>query len=163
MILKYIELYEVDYNTQITNKISNALDEGDEELEENLKKHKDKIGKLTNQLKINSFRDTLLKECSSRFYLKGCRDLLDTQLDLVHFTNGVYDLENDDFRDGRPSDNISLSSNLEYIEYSFDSPEIIELQHILSQILPIAPVREYFLHILSSCLSGKVWFEKFLY
>jgi len=155
------KLYEVDYNTQITNKISAALDEGDGELEENLKKHKDKISKLTNQLKINSFRDTLLKECSNRFYLKGCRDLLDTQLDLVHFTNGVYDLENGDFRDGRPSDNISLSSNLEYVEYSFDSPEIIELQHILSQILPIAPVREYFLHILSSCLSGKVWFEKF--
>ena len=154
-------LYEVDYNTQLTSKISVALSEGDAEAEENLKKHKDKISKLTNQLKINSYRDTLLKECGNRFYLKGCRDLLDTQLDLIHFTNGVYDLETNIFRDGRPSDNISLTTNLEYVEYTFDSPEIIDLQNIISQILPVAPVREYFLHILSSCLSGKVYFEKF--
>ena len=117
--------------------------------------------KLAKQLKITGFRDTLLKECSNKFHLKECRELLDTNLDLLGFTNGVYDLENGVFRNGRPSDFISLSTNLEYNEYSQTSPEILELKKIISQILPVAPVREYFLLILSTCLSGKIWFEKF--
>ena len=154
-------LYTVEYERHIAEKISKALEEDDSEQEQNLQKHKEKIFKLTNQLKITSFRDTLLKECCNRFIYKGCRDLLDTNLDLIGFTNGVYDLENGVFRDGRPSDYISISTNLEYSSYNYNSPEIMEIQNILSQILPIKPVREYFLHILSSCLSGKQWFEKF--
>ena len=154
-------LYTVEYEKHIAEKISKALEEDDSEQEQNLQKHKEKIFKLTNQLKITSFRDTLLKECCNRFIYKGCRDLLDTNLDLIGFTNGVYDLENGVFRDGTPSDYISISTNLEYSSYNYNSPEIIEIQHILSQILPIKSVREYFLHVLSSCLSGKQWFEKF--
>lgn len=154
-------LYTIEYDKHLSEKITKAIDEGDDEQLENLQKHKEKMFKLTNQLKITSFRDTLLKECCNRFILKGCRDLLDTNLDLISFTNGVYDLENGVFRDGRPSDYISISTNLEYSDYTYNSPEIIELQKIISQILPIKPVREYFLHILSSCLSGKQWFEKF--
>lgn len=154
-------LYTIEYDKHLSEKITKAIDDGDDEQLENLQKHKEKMFKLTNQLKITSFRDTLLKECCNRFILKGCRDLLDTNLDLISFTNGVYDLENGVFREGRPSDYISISTNLEYSEYSHNSPEIIELQKIISQILPIKPVREYFLHILSSCLSGKQWFEKF--
>jgi len=155
------KLLTVDYDKLLSDKIAVALESNDQEAVDNLHKHKEKIFKLTNQLKITSYRDTLLKECCNRFILKGCRDLLDTNLDLISFTNGVYDLENGIFRDGRPSDYISLTSNLEYTEYTYNSPEIIELQTIISQILPIKPVREYFLHILSSCLSGKQWFEKF--
>ena len=156
-------LYTIEYDKHLSEKITKAIDDGDDEQLENLQKHKEKMFKLTNQLKITSFRDTLLKECCNRFILKGCRDLLDTNLDLISFTNGVYDLENGVFREGRPSDYISISTNLEYSEYSHNSPEIIELQKIISQILPIEPVREYFLHILSSCLSGKQWFENSLY
>ena len=159
--LDIYRLYTVEYDKHLSDKISKAIDEGDDEILENLQKHKEKMFKLSNQLKITSFRDTLLKECCNRFILKGCRDLLDTNLDLISFSNGVYDLENGLFRDGRPSDYISISTNLEYSTYSYKSPEIIELQTIISQILPIKPVREYFLHILSSCLSGKQWFEKF--
>ena len=86
--------------------------------------------KLTKQLKITSFRDTLLKECSNKFHLKECRELLDTNLDLLGFTNGVYDLENGIFREGRPSDFISLSTNLEYNDYTHNSPEILELKKL---------------------------------
>ena len=38
---------------------------------------------------------------------------------------------------------------------------MIRLMDILKKILPIDAVREYFLLILSTCLSGKIWFEKF--
>jgi P4 family phage/plasmid primase-like protien len=159
--IEIYRLYAIEYDQYISDKLKTAIESGDEEQAENLTKHKEKVFKLANQLKVTSYRDTLLKECCNRFILKGCRDLLDTNLDLISFTNGVYDLENSVFRKGRPSDYISISTHLEYTDYTYDSPEIIELINIISQILPIKPVREYFLHILSSCLSGKQWFEKF--
>ena len=155
------KLYVIDYMNTLQKKHEKAIHDDDEQQQKRIEEDKIKIMKLTKQLKITSFRDTLLKECSNKFHLKECRELLDTNLDLLGFTNGVYDLENGVFREGRPSDFISLSTNLEYSEYSHDSPEILELKKIISQILPIEPVREYFLKILSSCLSGKQYFEKF--
>tara|TARA_B110001452_G_scaffold25490_2_gene20056 strand:+ start:871 stop:3909 length:3039 start_codon:yes stop_codon:yes gene_type:complete len=155
------KLYTIDYTKTLTDKLSKAIEDDDEQLQKRIEEDKIKITKLTKQLKITGFRDTLLKECSNKFHLKECRELLDTNLDLLGFTNGVYDLENGVFRNGRPSDFISLSTTLEYNEYTHNSPEILELKKIISQILPIAPVREYFLQVLSSCLSGKQYFEKF--
>ena len=155
------KLYVIDYMNILQKKHEKAIQDDDEQQQKRIEEDKIKIMKLTKQLKITSFRDTLLKECSNKFHLKDCRELLDTNLDLLGFTNGVYDLENGVFREGRPSDFISLSTNLEYSEYTHNSPEIIELKKIISQILPIEPVREYFLQILSSCLSGKQYFEKF--
>ena len=155
------KLYVIDYMNILQKKHEKAIQDDDEQQQKRIEEDKIKIMKLTKQLKITSFRDTLLKECSNKFHLKDCRELLDTNLDLLGFTNGVYDLENGIFREGRPSDFISLSTNLEYTEYTHNSPEILELKKIISQILPIEPVREYFLQILSSCLSGKQYFEKF--
>ena len=155
------KLFAIDYMNSLQKKHQKAIEEDDEQQQKRIEEDKIKIMKLTKQLKITAFRDTLLKECSNKFHLKECRELLDTNLDLIGFTNGVYDLENAEFRNGRPSDFISLSTNLEYNEYTHDSIEIIELKKIIGQILPIEPVREYFLKVLSSCLSGKQWFEKF--
>ena len=155
------KLYTVDYTTILTQRLAAAIENEDEQQQKRIEEDKLKILKLSKQLKITGFRDTLLKECSNRFHLKNCRNQLDTNLGLISFTNGVYDLEEGIFRDGRPSDFISLSTNLEYNNYTHTSPEIVQLKNILSQILPIAPVREYFLHILSTCLSGKQYFEKF--
>ncbi len=155
------KLYVIDYMNTLQEKHAKAIEDDDEQQQKRIEEDKIKIGKLAKQLKITGFRDTLLKECSNKFHLKECRELLDTNLDLLGFSNGVYDLENGIFRDGRPSDFISLSTNLEYNEYNHNSPEILELKKIISQILPIAPVREYFLQVLSTCLSGKQYFEKF--
>ena len=65
------------------------------------------------------------------------------------------------FRNGKPDDFISITNNINYKKYKNDSPEMIKLMDILKKILPIDAVREYFLLILSTCLSGKIWFEKF--
>jgi len=155
------KLYVIDYMNTLQKKHEKAIQDDDEQQQKRIEDDKIKIMKLAKQLKITGFRDTLLKECSNKFHLKDCRELLDTNLDLIGFVNGVYDLENGVFREGRPSDFISLSTNLEYTDYTHNSSEIIELKKIISQILPIEPVREYFLKILSSCLSGKQYFEKF--
>lgn len=87
-------------------------------------------------------------------------------LSLIGFINGVYDLRNDTFMNSPNLNNLPKGFNifntrLKYKKYTHTSLEILELKKIIEQILPIEPVREYFLYILSSCLSGKLYLEKF--
>ena len=154
-------IYEVDYNRSLTDKIEKAIEDDDAQEQERISKIKEKVSKLVHSLKITSYRDTLLKECSHKFFYPDIREKFDTQNELICFANGVYDLEKNEFRKGRPDDFITLTTNINYKKYSKDSPQMKQLMNILKKILPIDRVREYFLLILSSCLSGKNWFEKF--
>ena len=135
--------------------------ENDDQNEEQRLTEIKKLGKLEQSLKTTSFRDTLLKECAARFWYDDARSKFDTQNELICFANGVYDLEANVFRNGKPDDFISITNNIHYKKYKNNSPEMIRLMDILKKILPIDAVREYFLLILSTCLSGKIWFEKF--
>ena len=155
------KLYKIDYSRFLTNKIEQAMEDDDKIEEERYSEIKKKLGKLEQSLKITSFRDTLLKECAARFWYPDARSKFDTQTELICFGNGVYDLEANVFRNGKPDDFISITNDINYKKYKHDSPEMIKLMDILKKILPIDSVREYFLLILSSCLSGKIWFEKF--
>ena len=151
----------INYDKTLSDKISKSMEDGDEEERERHEKRKEKINKLMHSLKVCAFRDTLLKECCNRFLYRDIRNILDTKNEIINFTNGVYDLDSNVFREGRPDDYITLTTKNDYYSYSYDSYEIKQLQEILNKILPVKAVREYFLLILSSCLSGKLWFEKF--
>lgn len=154
-------LYKVDYTRYLTDKIDKALQDDDKQEEERLTNIKNKLIKLEHSLKVCSYRDTLLKECSARFYYPDIREKFDIRNELICFSNGVYDLDANIFRNGKPDDFLTLTTNINYKKYKIDSPEMNKLMDILKKILPIDAVREYFLLILSSCLSGKIWFEKF--
>lgn len=155
------KLYKIDYSRYLTTKIEQAMENDDQNEEQRLTEIKKKLGKLEQSLKTTSFRDTLLKECAARFWYDDARSKFDTQNELICFANGVYDLEANVFRNGKPDDFISITNNIHYKKYKNNSPEMIRLMDILKKILPIDAVREYFLLILSTCLSGKIWFEKF--
>jgi len=156
-----LDLYNVKFRASVSDKITKAtLEQNDEEIER-LEERKKKIDKMVHCLKITAKKNTLLKECNHRFLMKNAVNNFDKQEELIGFTNGVYDLKENLFRKGCPSDWITKSTNIEYNEFTMDSPEIIQLQSIINKILPIKDVREYFLTILSSCLSGKKWQEKF--
>ena len=154
-------LYKIDYTRHLTDKIDVAIQNEDKTEEDRLTSIRTKISKLEHSLKVVSFRDTLLKECCARFFYGSIREKFDTQNELICFSNGVYDLDQNIFRNGKPDDFITLTTNINLKKYKHDSPEMLKLQDILQKILPIDAVREYFLLILSSCLSGKIWFEKF--
>ena len=59
----------------------------------------------------------------AKFFDDKFLERLDENHNLIGFINGVYDLNKDindnPFRPGRPEDNISMSTNNKYIEYSF--------------------------------------------
>ena len=131
-----------------------------ETITEQAKASKKKIKKLRG---CSSFKDKIMKECREIFYKepKEFLEKLDMNLDLIGFENGVYELDTGVFRPGRPEDYMTMTTKIEYKEYS-ESDEIVkEIMDFFSKIYTIERVREYMLMLLSTFLSGSVKEEKF--
>jgi len=95
------------------------------------------------------------------FYNSNFYKIIDQDRDLIGFENGIYDLEKMEFRKGNPSDYISLSTGYEFVQYSCNDIEYIELFELLCKILPHKDVREFTLKSLASCLDGHIRDENF--
>lgn len=120
-----------------------------------------KLLEVTLKLQDITFKDKVMKECVTLFYDKDFVEKLDSKPNLVCFENGVYDLFNFEFRDGRPEDYCSLSTNNDFIEYDMDDEDIQGVKTFMEQIFPIKDVRNYVYTILASFLLGKNPHEKF--
>jgi len=132
------------------------------------------LTKITDKLKDISFKNKLVEECKCLFLDQHFEEKLDSNINLIGYNNGVYDLttveEKDSngniskkcvgFRDGRPDDYISLSTKNDFIQYSSKMPYIKNINTFFSQILPNEKIRNYFLQALSTCLSGETKEEK---
>jgi len=137
--------------------------------------------KIMIKLKDSGYKDKIMKECRERFYDPSFEDIVDTELHLIGFENGVYDLEKSVFRPGIPSDHVSQSTGItlpttipfketslsELIEISHNIPnyekKIADLNDFLEKVFPFKNVRNYTLRFIASCLSGKVREEKFYF
>ena len=76
-----------------------------------------------------------MRECADIFYDKDFEEKLDSNPDLLGFENGVYDFKMMIFRDGRPEDYISMSTNIDYIDDDDQDIETInEVNDFLYQI-----------------------------
>jgi len=89
-----------------------ANDEGDPD---EIKKYRDKFEKcLTFQKKLyqEPYVNTIIGSLKHIFYKEGIMEEFDTNNDLIGFENGIYDLKNHVFREGRPEDNLTLSTKI---------------------------------------------------
>ena len=151
------EVYN-EFNRIAVEKLQNSHDSGDENGEMAMK-----IMTVMQRLKDTNFKSNIMTELVEFFYDKEkiFLDNLDQNNYLIGFTNGVYDLKKEQLRKGRPEDFVSLSTNIEYIEYDPDSDEIKDINKMLETIFIIKDVREYVLTRLSSFLSGSTKDETF--
>ena len=115
------------------------------------------------QLKKRAFKNPVFEECQELFFDEDFEDELDSNDHLLHFVNGVYDLDEDEFREGYPEDNISLSTNINYLETleSHDYDLMEEVDDFLEKVLPVERVRNYVLNLLASFLHGSNKEQKF--
>lgn len=114
----------------------------------NLEKCRDKLGEYDNKIKV-------VKELSSMIRDDNFYNKLNMNPDLIAFKNGVFDLKNNHFRPGEPSDYISLQCNCDYIPYNPNNPGMVsQVFEFFEQVLPNNNVRHYFLNIVASCLQG---------
>jgi P4 family phage/plasmid primase-like protien len=125
-------------------------------------KNIERLNKISTKLKSTSFvKDKMYKECSGLFYEPKFEEKLDANPVLLGFENGVYDLENDEFREGRPEDYISMSTGINYIEYDVENPYVEQVDDFMKKVLTNENVREYVWTLFASMLDGTNRDEKF--
>jgi P4 family phage/plasmid primase-like protien len=125
-------------------------------------KNIEKLNKISGKLKNTNFvKDKMYKECSGLFYEPKFEEKLDSNPKLLGFENGVYDLDNDEFREGRPEDYISMSTGINYIEYDEENPYVEQVSDFMKKVLTNENVREYVWILFASLLDGTNRDEKF--
>ncbi len=117
--------------------------------------------KLCKKLRSKTFKDSVVGELTNLFYDAEFLNNLDENRDLLCFNNGVYDLKNDIFREGRPEDYISLCTNINFKPYDENNQNIIKVKQFLSDIQPEEDMRDYIIDLMASCLQGHTPDEKF--
>jgi P4 family phage/plasmid primase-like protien len=142
---------------QLTNDIS-----ADTAANIALKQKTDAIYKMIQNTGNASFKDGVLKEAREIFYNPKFRQRIDNNPNLIAFKNGIYDLENNIFREGSPDDCITMKMNIKYKEYNKDDDVVQQLEKFLEQIFPDKSVRKYFLDIYSEIFIGNNAAKKFL-
>ena len=92
------------------------------------KEKKDKCLRLEYQVKDNGFKTGVLKECARMFFDGEFTERLDAKPHLICFNNGVFDIDNIEFRDGQPDDYISKSTGIAYDKtYTTHHPIVQEI------------------------------------
>jgi P4 family phage/plasmid primase-like protien len=121
------------------------------------------INKLIGDLKKHSYKDRIIAECASEFYVEKFEEKLDENHYLIGFDNGVYDLQKGIFRQGYPEDYISFSTRYEYKEFDKDDKLIADVNKFIESIQPEQDMRHYLLYFISSLLDGYNKEQKFIF
>jgi P4 family phage/plasmid primase-like protien len=126
-------------------------------------KRKKAFSTMRLKLKTRAFKKNVMDECRELFLDETLANKLDENKNLIAFNNGVFDTLNLEFRDGRPEDYISFSTKIDYEpEREYTTYECwAEIDKFLKDVLPDQTVRNYFVHHMSTCLSGGNEAQKF--
>jgi phage/plasmid-associated DNA primase len=109
---------------------------------------------LKKSLTTNGWINSVMSEAMYEFFDNKFKERLDMNPMIIGFKNGVYDLERNMFRRGRPEDYISKNMPINYIEYSYDDEEVKEVFTFLEKIFPDKSILKYFLDISSDIFEG---------
>lgn len=143
-----------DYEAMAKEWLSKGV-QGDKDEAKFYQKKVDQIMRLVTRLKNSPFKTNIMKECAEVFYDAHFIRQLDSDPFLIGFQNGVYDLKNMVFRNGRPSDRMSMCMPIVYRdELTMDHPDVHDVVEFLEKIFPDRSVREYFLNISCEVFIG---------
>ena len=120
-----------------------------------------KLSEISMKLRNSSFKENIMKECSELFYVSKFEEMLDSNIHLIGFENGVYDIESHEFRNGRAEDYVSFSTGNNYVPYDPLHPYIEEINTYLEQVLTKYDVREYVLKLFATFITGQIKEQKF--
>jgi P4 family phage/plasmid primase-like protien len=110
-------------------------------------------------LKRTTWKQNIMKECQEVFFDKEFINKLDVNPDLMCFNNGVLDLKQKVFREGFPTDNLSLCTNTDYIEFDEGDEDSVrireEILEFMKKLFPIPAVNKYMWQHMASILKGR--------
>ena len=152
-----VKQYMIEFKEWSKNMTDEALDDNAqlERFQVDIKTTLKSINDIVTKLKTTTFKAKLMKECEEEFFDPNFIKRLDRNPNLIGFTNGVYDLEKCEFRDGRPDDYITLSTGYDYQNSFEDEPEAIDFVYdFMSKLFVDEEMREYVFMLLSSFIQG---------
>jgi P4 family phage/plasmid primase-like protien len=126
----------------------------DEKIDQNLRNQM--VDMVTSKLENVGFKNNVLNQLTYLFknHDPDFYTNLDTNPMLLGFKNGVYDFEENVFRQAKPRDYITYSTGYDFIEYDETLPQIAEIYDFLSKIITNVKVRNYLLKVLGKSLVG---------
>jgi len=142
------------FESQIKEQRAILAGEADEAAK---KMHEHRISalqKIILQLKNATYKNNIMREAQEVFYDKKFLRNLDQDRMKVAFNNGVYDLEQNIFRDGLPEDYISVKMPIQYKTFNRGDDDVKQLELFLEQMFPDYSVRKYFLDVYSEIFEG---------
>ena len=178
--------YQSHYHDKKLEEIQKLQDEGMDVKE--VMEGKSGYGKLLQnimniQAKLlqGQYVNGVMKNLRDMFYKKEIMEKFDTDTSLLGFDNGVYDLTNNEFREGRPEDYITMTTKvslpvkpedmpikLDDMLESFKNTDLdvfpemkhynayyVDMEGFIKKIVPIDSVRGYTIKFLAKCLSGE--------
>lgn len=134
-----------------SNKLNTVIDEAQKLMHQRRVKNLEKLaGKLIN----GNFKERLMKDAAFMFYDRNFSEKLDSNPNIIPCKNGVYDLDNNIFREGKPEDYISKTLPGNYIEFDPTNPRVEATLDFIAKIFPDPILREYFIDHLSEVFVG---------
>jgi P4 family phage/plasmid primase-like protien len=112
------------------------------------------VSDLIIKLKTNSFKNSIMKECAEVFYDREFLRKLGQNKYLIGLKNGVYDLKEHKFREGRADDYIYHQLPIYFREYNENDPWVIETQTFFEKVIVDDQLRDYFLDRMAEVLIG---------
>ena len=153
------EMYSI-YDNKKQKLISDAMElEPTDPRAVILQKKIHKINDVSNMLKKTSEKNNIMTEARELFFDAEFSKRIDIDRWLICFNNGVYDLKNNIFRNGLPSDYITKSTNTNYEEINDANEEqkiiVDEINTFMKQLFPKPDLCNYMWQHLSSVLIGE--------
>lgn len=112
------------------------------------------LEKLAGKLINGTFKERLMKDAAFMFYDKNFSEKLDSNPNIIPFKNGVYDLDNNIFREGKPEDYISKTLPINYREFEETDSNLEMVLDFIEKIFPDKELREYFITHLCQVFVG---------
>ena len=185
-IYKLYYEYQLVYHQKKQDEIEALQMAGDDPTE--VMEGKSGYGKLLKnvmviQMKLlqGNYVKGLMNNVRDLFYKKEIMEKFDTDTSLLGFDNGIYDLKNNVFREGRPEDYITMTTKvslpvlptdmpikLDDMIKSFRDPDLKafpemknydrfhdDMTDFIDKIVPLPQVKDYTMKLLAKCLSGE--------
>jgi P4 family phage/plasmid primase-like protien len=156
------------YNAKTTDLMNVMTQERNQMIDENGEiagtSNQDEVNKnravailnISQRLSKTNDKKNIMTEAKELFYDGAFLQKLDTNPYLICFKNGVFDLKEKVFRNGNPEDNISMSTNIDYVKLKPEIHQKIidEINEFMSKIFPRKELLEYMWDHLASCMIG---------
>ena len=141
------------YSLHLTNKAYIASTNDNEKERDLFNRLGEECHKVIRSLKSSINKNNIVNECKEIFYDENFKDDLDTNIYLLGFENGVYDLKKNIFRSASPGDKISFSTGYDYTT-KVDEEVQKQIMTTLEKIQPNKKILDFVLTYFASTLIG---------